>query len=530
MRCVTMQFVKRFRIAAGWAWVLLLFMSLGRAQSALSPVETESGNLIGTRDGAVRVFLGVPFAKPPVGDLRWRPAEPVERSSVPLPANRLEASCMQKLSRSHLPWTAEFMVQNEASEDCLYLNIWAPANMAASPARPVLVFLHGGGFVEGSGGVAAYDGKALAQRGLIVVTVNYRLGIFGYFADSALQKESPHASAGNYAMSDQIAALKWVQRNIGAFGGTPARVTLAGQSAGAESVAELLASPAAKGLFQRAVINSDPMLWPAGKVTPLPDAVAAGDAWASAGEQEKSSALLPLLRGLAPDVMMSMPDPPATSRRPDVDGWLLPEQPADDLRKPVGSDVPVILGWVADEGSATPGYGQITSDAYHAKVRSKYGARSAEFLKLYPAATDFQAGNSDKAAARDRNFAIAGLWAEAWAKQRKSLVYLYYFSRVPPWKEHPEFAAHHTSELPYFFGTLDKVHRDYTADDRAVSDAAMSAWVHFAESGAPGGGWTATHGEDGPVFDFGDTRTMRPMLDAERAAFWRSMLLPAPSP
>ncbi len=509
------------------AALVLLFACRGvpSAQEAArtQPVHTESGDLAGTHSNAVETFLGVPFARPPIGDLRWQPAQPVERSATPLKADRLGASCMQKLSRSHLPWTEEFMVQNEASEDCLYLNIWAP-DEAGGSKHPVLVYLHGGGFVEGSGGVAAYDGAALARRGLIVVTVNYRMGIFGYFADSALVTESPHKSAGNYAMSDQIAALQWVRRNIGAFGGDPSRVALAGQSAGAESVAELLASPEAKGLFACAILNSDPLLWPAGRMTPLNDAVTAGDAWAAA-EGPRGTEVLPLLRGLSANVLMAMPDLPASARRPVVDGWLLPEQPADDLRKPVGSDVPVMLGWVADEGSASADYGRVTDDAYHATVRATWGTRSAEFLKLYPGVTDYQAGNSEKQAARDRNFAIAGLWAEAWAKQRQSPVYLYYFSRVPPWKDHPEFAAHHTAEVPYFFGTLDTVHRDYTAEDRAVSDAAAGAWVHFATGGTPGGGWTATQGERGPMFEFGDVRGMRPMLDAEHAAFWRSVLL-----
>ncbi len=520
-----MHYLSQLRCLPRCAAVLLLLPFLARAQTATSPVRTETGDLTGTRDGDVRVFLGVPYARPPVGDLRWKPAQPPTRIVAPLAANRLGPSCMQKLSRSHLPWTEEFMVQNEISEDCLYLNLWAPVDTVGKAAHPVLVFLHGGGFVEGSGGIASYDGAALARRGLIVVTVNYRMGIFGYFANSALQAESPHGSAGNYAMSDQIAALQWVQRNIAAFGGDPTRVTLAGQSAGAESVAELLASSVAKGLFSRAIMDSDPLLWPAGKVTPLAQAVAAGDAWASV-DGRQSAAILPLLRGLAADVLMAMPDLPAVSRRPVVDGWLLPEQPGDDLRQPVGSDVPVVVGWNADEGSASPDYGKATSDAYHASVRAKYGARSAEFLKLYPAATDFQAGNSEKAAARDRNFAIAALWAEAWAKQRTSPVYVYYFSRVPPWKAHPEFGAHHTAELPYFFGNLNTVHRDYTAADRTVSDAAASAWVRFSQTGALGSGWTPASGLGGPMFEFGDTRTMRPMLDAERAAFWRSVLLP----
>ena len=276
------------RLLAGAA----LLLTAAHAQK-VTAVHTLSGDLVGTRAGDVRIFLGVPFAAPPVGDLRWKLPQPVRPSATPLAADRLGASCMQKLSRSKLPWTDAFMVQNEASEDCLYLNVWAPAKV--SMPHPVLVFLHGGGFVEGSGGIASYDGTELAKRGLVVVTVNYRMGVFGYLASSALQKESPQHSAGNYAMGDQIAALQWVHDNIAALGGDPRRVTVAGQSAGAESVAELLASPAAKGLFQRAVMNSDPLLWPAGPVKPLADAVAAGDHWTNAhgGLQASARNVLP---------------------------------------------------------------------------------------------------------------------------------------------------------------------------------------------------------------------------------------------
>ncbi len=512
-----MQHLKSLKTALRHAAAFLLCVSTAHAQKA---IRTESGDLAGTLAGDVRVFLGVPYARPPIGDLRWKPAEPVIRSTSTLPADRLGPSCMQKLSRSHLPWTEEFMVQNEASEDCLYLNIWAPAAYKPRATHPVLVFLHGGGFVEGSGGIASYDGASLARRGLIVVTINYRMGVFGYFANTALQEESPHRSAGNYAMSDQIAALRWVRHNIASFGGDPARVTLAGQSAGAESVAELLASPAAKGLFSRAVMNSDPLLWPAMPLTPLPEAVAAGDAWSAT-----EGGTLTALRSIPAETLLGAPGVPGAARRPVVDGWLLSKQPGDDLRAPAGSDVPVILGWVADEGSASPAYGKVPAGQFRADADKRYGAGAADFLKLYPAGTDAEARHSEIQSARDRNSAIAGLWAEAWSRHRTSPVYLYLFSRVPPWAAHPEFAAHHTAEVPYFFGTLDKVHRDYTPEDRAVSDAAVSAWVRFSQTGTPGSGWSASSGMTGPVFDFGDTRTTRPMLDAERAAFWRSVLL-----
>lgn len=506
-----------------WCGVLLVVMaaSTGAQTSAMPPVHTESGDLAGTQAGGVRVYLGVPFAAAPVGNLRWQPPQPVHRGAALLPANQPGASCTQKENRSRPPWTEEFMVQNETSEDCLFLNLWAPVKSAALP-HAVLVYLHGGGFVEGSGSIRSYDGTALAKRGLIVVDINYRLGIFGYFANSALVAESPHASAGNYALMDQIAALQWVQRNIAAFGGDPKRVAVAGQSAGAQSIVELMASPLAKGLFQRAMLNSGPFIGPAAALPSLQKAVAAGDAFTA---QHGSS--LAVLRALPAGQLGAMTDAPP--RRPIVDGWVLPEQPDADLAQPIGSDVPVLAGWNADEGSASPTYGKVSAADFRKDAQTKYGAASERFLQLYPATDEAEASRSQITAARDRTLAVASLWAEARAQHRTSPVFLYYFTRVPPWKAHPEFRAHHTAEVPYFFANLDKVHRDYTAEDRAVSDAASGAWVHFAETGTPGTGWTPAGKVGGPFFELGDTRASRPMLDSTHAAFWRSVLLPGPA-
>jgi para-nitrobenzyl esterase len=508
----------RVRLQIQLAMSVAAAMVLGCAgHAAAQAVKTESGDLVGTRAGDVRMFLGVPFAAPPVGDLRWREPQPVTRSAKPLAADKSGPACMQKLSRSKLPWTEAFMVQNDASEDCLSLNIWTPSRL--SGRHPVIVFLHGGGFVEGSNSIASYDGSTLAARGVIVVNANYRLGVFGYLATTALKSESSHNSAGNYAMADQIAALEWVQRNIAAFGGDPTRVTLGGQSAGAESVAELLASPRARGLFSRAIMNSDPLIWPAMTVTPLAEAMAAGDKFTAAHGGNMAA-----LRAMSADSLLNATDAPP--RRPVVDGWLLTGEPVDDLRHPVGSDVPVILGWNADEGgNAVPG-GK-TLAAYRADAEKKLGANAERFLKLYPATDDEEAAKSQVAAARDRNFAVAALWADAYSKRRQSQVFLYYFQRVPPWKAHPEYRAHHTAEVPYFFGTLDLVKdRDYDKTDYGVSRTAIDAWVRFADKGRPEAGWIYAHHGGGPFNVLGDTFRTEPMLDGLRAAFWHGVLIP----
>src|SRR6185437_12741491 len=238
---------------------MLAILSAGCLAAAIDkPVRVEGGQVSGvvsTRNASVVSFKGIPFASPPVGDLRWR----APRKAVPWQgvkqADKFGNSCIQRIVTESKPWTYEFMTHNEISEDCLYLNVWTAAK-ATSEKRPVYVFLYGGGFNEGSGAVPAYDGDAMAQKGLVVVTINYRVGIFGYLAHPDLTKEADYHASGNYGLLDQIAALKWVHDNIAGFGGDSTKVTVGGQSAGGMSVHYLTASPLAKGLFVRAVIES----------------------------------------------------------------------------------------------------------------------------------------------------------------------------------------------------------------------------------------------------------------------------------
>ncbi|MEK6398648.1 MAG: carboxylesterase family protein, partial [Terriglobus sp.] len=459
-------------------WIALAHL-LALPVLAQKTVSTTSGDLIGKSVApGVRAFLGVPYAAPPLGPLRWKATQPVTRSTTPLSADKIGPACIQKLSRSHAPWTEAFMVQNNTSEDCLTLNIWTAGSLSGH--RPVIVYLHGGAFVEGSGGIASYDGTQLSRNGIVVVTVNFRLGIFGYFASSALRAESGHDSAGNYALADQIAALDWVKTNIAAFGGDPARVTLAGQSAGAESVSELLATPRAKGLFQRAIMNSDPFLWPAGTIGSLDEAARLGDEFTA-----KYGGTLDALRAVSAETLLNATDAPP--KKPVIDGYWLPEQPGDDLAHPIGSDVPVMTGWVKDEGFPVT---KLSAEAFRADATKKYGDNAERFLKLYPATDDAEAAASQVQAGRDRNIAITTLYADAYQRRRQSAVYLYWFARTPPWKAHPEFGAHHTAEVPYFFETLDQVKdRDYEAADYTVSKLAAGEWVKFATTGKPSASW-----------------------------------------
>ena len=235
--------------------VFVLLSVSSAIASAQVRVRTNSGTLEGITENGVSSFKGVPFAAPPVGDLRWRAPQLPEAWEGVRKANEFGASCMQVKAGERLPWTREFMVQNQISEDCLYLNIWTP-RVKAGANLPVIFYIHGGGFSEGSGAVEVYRGNNLAAKGAVVVTVNYRLGVFGFFAHPELTAESDHHSSGEYGILDQIAALKWVNANIANFGGDPKKITIWGQSAGAFSVAAMVATPLTAGLFQQAQADS----------------------------------------------------------------------------------------------------------------------------------------------------------------------------------------------------------------------------------------------------------------------------------
>ena len=244
----------------GFAVLLAMSVFSGcQSDTSLSTIiQTDNGQVEGlpNADASVVAFKGIPFAAPPVGDLRWKAPQPVQNWEGVRECKEFSSSAMQSTPAPFLMWTSEFIAPAKPlSEDCLYLNLWT-ANPASAEKRPVIVFIHGGGFTSGSGSVPIYDGEEMAKAGVVFVTINYRVGIFGFFSHPELTAESPHHTSGNYGLLDQIAALKWVQKNIAAFGGDPTRVTIAGQSAGAFSVNFLVASPLAKGLFQRAIAES----------------------------------------------------------------------------------------------------------------------------------------------------------------------------------------------------------------------------------------------------------------------------------
>jgi para-nitrobenzyl esterase len=496
--------------------LLLLVPSIEPVSALKGPVRIESGLVQGVdgKTAGVQIFKGIPYAAPPVGDLRWRPPQPPVKWDGVRKADKFSDSCVQNLARSRNPWTAEFMVQNDASEDCLCLNVWTAAK-SATERRPVFVWIHGGGFNEGSGEVAVYDGEELSKKGLVVVTINYRVGILGFFTHPDLAKESDTGAAGNYGLLDALASLRWVQKNIAAFGGDPNRVTIGGQSAGAAAVHALTASPLAKALFQRAVAESGSGVNRPGRK--LADALQDGVKYA-----EAKNASLKELRAMPFQDLTSVS---GLRFSPVIDGWLMTD--ANDAVFAAGkqNDVPILTGLTADEGSASPTYGKIPADEFQKQTQTRFGDLADVFSKLYPCGGQEQCGNSQKQSARDQGIVSMYLWASGRAKTSKTKAFTYYFTRAIPWPEQPQYAAFHTSEVPYVFANLGRLNRPWESIDRKLSEQMSAYWVNFATTGDPNGkglpNWPAFDPKNEVTMELGEKAGPRPLADRERKEFFK---------
>jgi para-nitrobenzyl esterase len=481
--------------------------SLGSAVAAGS-VRVEGGLLrpASGRNASIAVFRGVPFAAPPVAELRWRPPEAAASWPDVRSAADFAPSCMQRVQRRLLPWTEEYMPQGELSEDCLALNVWT---LAASPAerRPVLVYIHGGAYTGGSGDVALYDGEALAARGVVVVTFNYRVGVFGFFAHPELTRESAHGASGNYGLLDQIAALRWVQRNIAAFGGDPGNVTLAGQSAGAGSVHLLTASPLARGLFQRAIAQSG--AWDRRQRWPE-----RADAEARASELARGRSLAEL-RALPAEALRDEALASQLPFRPIIDGWVVPDQVVNVYARGQQIDVPLLTGLTADEGSSRESYGTLDSQAFRELVAKRFPGQASALMARYAPAGDADSQGRQKQFFRDEGLVTLHAWRQLRAEHGAASDYAYFFERAIPWPEHPRYQAFHSAELPYVFDNLAVLQRPWEAVDRELAGLMASYWTNFMRSGNPNGDglppWPADRER---VMRLGTSVRAEPMPDA----------------
>jgi para-nitrobenzyl esterase len=469
------------------------------------PVKIDSGLVSGKLlSSGVRAYFGIPFAIPPVRALRWREPQPVPPWNGVLAADRTAPECIQSLRAHDIN---HYFGEEAISEDCLYLNVWAPPDSASGARRPVVVWIYGGGFTIGSASMANYSGESLAGKGVVYVSIAYRVGALGFLAHPALTVESPHHSSGDVGFLDQIAALQWIQRNIEMFGGDPGNVTIMGQSAGSMSVSILQASPLARGLFHHVVGMSGSTL--------ADDAVAGARALASAerdGEQLQEDlrvADLTAMRAVPADRILAAQVAGRLHYGPVVDGYLLPATPAKIFAAGKQSDVPTLIGFVHDESFSELGRVLTLAD-FQARARKIYGDKADELLKLYPATNDAQAARAARDAGRDSSVALEmRAWARAQTATGKAPVYAYLFSRIHPYASGITFSDHdpktvgayHTGDVPYWLGTLDalnifRVTRDWTDADRSLSEYMSSAIVNFATTGNP----NAARSDDWPIY------------------------------
>jgi para-nitrobenzyl esterase len=500
--------------------VFLLIATAAPAFAQLAQTRVAQGALAGQPAGNVTAYLGVPFAAPPVGEYRWKPPRPAPKWQGERKADHFGASCQQKVTPQGFgPWTAEYVVQDRVSEDCLYLNVWTPAR-SANERLPVLFWIYGGGFSSGSGSVEIYDGAALARQGIIVVSANYRVGVYGFLAHPELTAESPSHASGNYGLLDQIQALHWIHDNIAAFGGDPARVTISGQSAGAASVHHLISSPLAKGLFAGAIAQSG-----SGMGIAVPDHAAAeaiGKDLSNVGGQPLTLAQLRKLSAAELDARVDRMMKDATGLRfvPVVDGLVLPD--AATVGKNT-NDTPILTGMTANEGTGmSPDYGKTTVSTLDRRIKTVYGKSATEFAALYPAKNDTEAWTMFDAFARDRGLASMYLWAKDRLPATRYPIYAYLWTHPEPGPEAARYRAFHSSEIPYVFGTLDTPTRPFTAADRALSKQVSAYWVNFVKTGDPNGQglpkWPRLTSADKQILELGDHTRPRAIMDARNLA------------
>ena len=468
---------------------------------SLNSVTITGGKISGKTgtDPKVLTFKGIPFAAPPVGDFRWKAPQPVVSWQGTKNCDTFGPSAWQNPPVPFLVYTSEFLIPAEPiSEDCLYLNVWTTAATTAD-RRPVIVFIHGGAFMSGSGSVPIYDGESMAKKGVVFVTINYRVGIFGFFAHPELTRESGHQASGNYGILDQIEALRWVKKNIAAFGGNPDNVTIAGQSAGSMSVNALAASQLANGLFHRMIAESGASVVRGafGGTESLATAEAKGvEITKAAGvssiaelRNKPAAEIGKLLKGMGAVI---------------VDGYVLKSTIPEVFFKGQQADVPLLTGWNGDDALFTA---PATVASYRENLNKQFGNDAETVFKFYPASTDEEATLAQKQLSRDSGFGIQNYaWARMQAEKGKAKAFLYFFERkVPEIGGTNKYGAFHTAEVSYAYDNLRFLNRPLEPADHELAKLISAYWVNFATTGNPNGAGLPPW----PSFSPGKRETMR---------------------
>ena len=459
--------------------------------SRATVVETRHGSVRGSRseDGKISIFRGLAYAAPPVGPLRWRAPEPPASWSGVKAATAFGPRCVQPDRAAN---SISYFGPEPQSEDCLYLNVWT-ADPSPGAKRPVMVWFHGGGFSVGSGALPIFDGENLARRGVVLVTLNHRLGGLGYLAHPQLTEESDFAASGNYGLLDQIAALTWVQDNIEGFGGDANNVTIFGQSVGSSCVNVLMASPLARGLFHRAIGESGGSMAPAGlpgggSMLYLRDAEDAGLQVARHYDCQSSAQMRALT---AEEIQLRWPKPHALRPFMVIDGHAVPRPLNEAYAEGRQFDVPLLTGANSDESSAIGP--AATLEDFQATLKYEFGDQWQRLYAAYGGGEDF-AYISRRLGCHKRFNWVNWTWAREHQRTSSSKVYFYHFSQAPPLPDEPvaegrgsKLGAFHTAEIPYVFGTQDRRPLAWTREDRDLSATMMGYWVNFATSGDPNG-------------------------------------------
>jgi para-nitrobenzyl esterase len=475
------------------ASVLALSSLAAHATHIVDPlqIKTDKGTVEGafTNNNQVRAFKGIPFAAPPIGKLRWQPPQPAAKWKGIRPAKDFGSHCIQSSGYPDM-----IFHDPGPSEDCLTLNVWTPAD-AKPGSLPVMVWIYGGGFVSGGTSENRQDGQFLAHRNVVVVSMNYRLGIFGFFELPELTAESPHHASGNYGLLDQTAALAWVKNNIAAFGGDPNNVTIFGESAGSISVSAQMASPLARGLFAKAIGESGGALYGSGPATPTREFAEQRNA--AFDQAVFGNANLADLRKLTADNILKAATakitPPPPRFGPTVDGYFLPDSVPSIYAAGNQAHVPLLAGWNADEARdrATMAKTKPTAASFAATAQTDFGDNAQKFLALYPATTDADAVVSAGDYAGDHFIDYSTWrWLEAHATTGNAPVYRYRLDLGSPGdKNHKAIlGAFHSDDIEYVFGTLDsRPEAPWRPEDRKLSDQIGAYWTNFARTGDPNG-------------------------------------------
>lgn len=457
---------------------LILFLLIAPSLWAQNPrVKTDKGVVEGYSQENLLIFKGIPFAAPPVGSLRWKAPQEAKAWSNILACKDFSASPLQRKPEPFNCWTEEFIAPPQPlSEDCLYLNIWTKNT---KKKKPVLVWIYGGGFNSGSAACAIYDGKHYAQNDIVFVSVNYRVNIFGFFAHPGLGASAKGEAACNFGLLDQLQALKWVQKNIAAFGGDPGNVTIMGQSAGSFAVHALVASPHTKGLFHKAIGHSGGILG-SNRGISLADAEANGTKF----QQQVGVGSFEALQAMPAQELLAKALQYNPAFSPVLDGNFLPSNIQEHYQSKKHNDVPTLTGWVTGDGSFF-GNTNMTKESYEQGLKRQYPEKYEALLQLFPAKTDAEA---QQAESKRRRLTFGAVPAVLWAQYNSSPSYVYEFDHVPAEKPNfPDFGAFHTADVPFALGTLDTWQRPWRAVDRQMEKMMSRYWINFIKTGNPNG-------------------------------------------